>query len=909
MGVFEWAFGKRGRMSRRIPAIDPIEAIVGYRRNWRFTPIPFDDRPIEERYVSWDYICANRNATALSSLPLRAYARKRSKSSKCFESRPVSRKSVKVAPKETTDDLVELTDHPALTVLARPNPINSSLEDLIFLTAVYLQMKATAYWYLRPNVLGQPMEIWPLPAQYMYPVYTSPGSKDVIDYFELRFAGRQSRFSPDQIVWFRIPSPVDPLSVWGDSDGIKSASEVNRRMTEHEHAIFENFAVPDNLVIPEEPQPPSKMEEIAASWAQKFGGWRKRGRTEFATFPIKDVLKLGMTMQELEFKDTKPQVREEIAAGRGVPLPIITVDGSTFSNMKHGLQLWADFTVDPLGCRIASAINNGMMSKYGVDRNGRPEVFLSFDSAVPDDETEYAERAVKLVQADILTRDEVRGDLGRDPHPDGRGAEPFTGSELQIHRIHDLSNMEDREGEPDFDSVQSVIDAEPGEDAQAEAGESRVEQVDITFNEISLAMERAFKINDLETVNMLRAELAKMLGVKEPKPLSELAAKPIPEVGDEDEDTSNSDGDATPPDDSGADSDATERSGKATDGTATKDVHSTAEGETSGAMTGDPGEAPSACVRRHLSRLKGEGIQHETALAQAIAECEREGKCWNPSTKLEAAVCGVFPEIAHKSNSNGNPELADSSREFANKLDAFWVRMEESVLSVLSANEPQKGLKPGDILGETLRWVEELIGLSRPFIADAYDIGARVGREDLSESDSDTLRVAAQAATVSPKASQRAVKEICRQFSSSVVDVTKSELSEILTSELGRGDGDGDGTDYRQISKRISALFRAKRSHATDRIARTELVNTLNRGSADLWREAGVKRHRWLASVDACEFCLALDGKVRKLGGAFLTKGGTLRGVDGGSYRQNYKAVEGPTLHPICRCTTVPEID
>ena len=35
-------------------------------------------------------------------------------------------------------------------------------------------------------------------------------------------------------------------------------------------------------------------------------------------------------------------------------------------------------------------------------------------------------------------------------------------------------------------------------------------------------------------------------------------------------------------------------------------------------------------------------------------------------------------------------------------------------------------------------------------------------------------------------------------------------------------------------------------------------------------------------------------------------KGDTVAGADGGTYKLNYEAVDGPPLHPNCRCATQP---
>jgi len=166
---------------------DPASMYVGFRRNVPYQTIPFDERPINERFQSWDYICINRNSTALSCLPLRCYTERGSvgNNTKAYTlSKSTRAYHTKLAHTMTTDETVEVRDHPILPVLSQPNPILDQM-GLIWLTSVYLQLKSVAYWYIRFNQLGQPLQLWPLPSHRVYPVF---GGEDVIERYELRYA-------------------------------------------------------------------------------------------------------------------------------------------------------------------------------------------------------------------------------------------------------------------------------------------------------------------------------------------------------------------------------------------------------------------------------------------------------------------------------------------------------------------------------------------------------------------------------------------------------------------------------------------------------------------------------------------------------------------------------------------------
>ena len=94
------------------------------------------------------------------------------------------------------------------------------------------------------------------------------------------------------------------------------------------------------------------------------------------------------------------------------------------------------------------------------------------------------------------------------------------------------------------------------------------------------------------------------------------------------------------------------------------------------------------------------------------------------------------------------------------------------------------------------------------------------------------------------------------------------------------------------------------RRYRAEMIARTEMMQATNRGKVDTWRSLQSNGYiapdavrRWVVGHDdrACELCVAMNGKTASVAGGLFTN--TPVGYD----------VEGPPLHPDCRCTTVLE--
>lgn len=109
-------------------------------------------------------------------------------------------------------------------------------------------------------------------------------------------------------------------------------------------------------------------------------------------------------------------------------------------------------------------------------------------------------------------------------------------------------------------------------------------------------------------------------------------------------------------------------------------------------------------------------------------------------------------------------------------------------------------------------------------------------------------------------------------------------------------DGLPRGTAVELLARQVRTIFADPKRAFT--IAATEGSRAIHGGQMAAAQEAGVERHSWLASADACEHCLKLDGKTVKIGEPFWVnpKGGP------------YAVVLYPPLHPHCFCTTTEEI-
>jgi HK97 family phage portal protein len=116
-------------------------------------------------------------------------------------------------------------------------------------------------------------------------------------------------------------------------------------------------------------------------------------------------------------------------------------------------------------------------------------------------------------------------------------------------------------------------------------------------------------------------------------------------------------------------------------------------------------------------------------------------------------------------------------------------------------------------------------------------------------------------------------------------------------------EGNEAGLGANAIANNVSAKFEQYSRERAQTIARTEVVTAANDAELMAYKDSGVVAGReWYTSLDerVCDSCGPMHGRMVELEKPFFEKGDTFNGL-----KLDYRTVEGPALHPNCRCTTL----
>lgn len=389
--------------------------IDAYRRQREPTP---SELTAELKHTAW--ACASINAAVCANHPPRLYvathdgqprARCLTKSLGPAVERRL-RAAVHLPPRLTKAARIEeVLDHPLLTLLSRVNPVHNAF-DLWELTTLDQEVHGSAYWLLQFGPLGVPEAIWPLPAQNVTPK-REPGSPNLVDYYAYRTGSSERRFSPSDVIHFRYPNPRDPYT--GGLSPLRACFEQAAMLSEYaafKRARFENHAVPDALVSPDEILGEEERDRLESEWNAKLrrGG---AGKVIVAETGLKVQL-LQQSMGDLAALAEMGKTKEDVCNAFHVPIAFLTTQ-TNLANLRASERLHMEKAIAPRLTRRDEKLNEQLVPLF--DPSGR--LFLASDDPVPaDPETSLAQESADLKYG-VVTVNEVRGERGLPPVPWG----------------------------------------------------------------------------------------------------------------------------------------------------------------------------------------------------------------------------------------------------------------------------------------------------------------------------------------------------------------------------------------------------------------------------------------------------------------------------------------------------------
>ncbi len=374
------------------------------------------------RYASWVYACANRNAINSAQVPLNLFVAKPTGTT------GNSRFKIVKPHKETMNylsnspstkqivaraaDVEQLLEHPFIELIQNVNEFMNGFE-LFEITYLYLELTGNAYWFIERDNFGKPIELWPLMPQYMKPILHN--KKFVIGYeFSINNVNKFI-YEFEEIIHFKYPNPKDPFIGMGKLEACIVAADLYSEMNTYETALLKNSGRPDMaMILPESAGTLTTEDQnrLRRTWYWRHGGSKKTGNLAILSGGAK-LESLTFKPKEMNFLKGRDTTLQEIAGVFGVPMSKLVTKDVNRANAETGNYTYSKDTILPMLRRVEQKINEQLMPMF--DEN----LFVSYENPVPQDkEFELKERS-ENINSGYTTINEERAKNGLDPVPWG----------------------------------------------------------------------------------------------------------------------------------------------------------------------------------------------------------------------------------------------------------------------------------------------------------------------------------------------------------------------------------------------------------------------------------------------------------------------------------------------------------
>lgn len=316
------------------------------------------------------------------------------------------------------DGARELTAHPLIDLIARPNPRQ---DGAAFLESVASHLLLAGNAYIEavtlPNDGGaqegaQVRELHALRPDRMKVV---PGPDGWPQGYEYTVGGATVRFAQDAplppILQLSLFNPVDDYYGFAPMEAAAIAVDMHNAAARWNKALLDNAARPSGALIyaagEAEVLADQQFERLKRELDMQYQGAANAGRPLILEGGL-DWKPMSLSPQDMDFMEARHAAAREIALAFGVPPMLLAIPGdNTYSNYQEANRVFWRQTVLPLGTRIGNALAQWLAPACGD----------GLSLAIDTDKIEAlsADRAAlweRVTKAPFLTVNEKRAAVG-----------------------------------------------------------------------------------------------------------------------------------------------------------------------------------------------------------------------------------------------------------------------------------------------------------------------------------------------------------------------------------------------------------------------------------------------------------------------------------------------------------------
>lgn len=867
------------------------------------------------------YACATLIANTVASTPIKLFVT-------TDEGQPRPKCATRAVSQKTINELrtkrlggstrvEEVTNHPALELLRRCNSAHN-FGELLRMTELYQEIVGDAFWLVKSDGYGIPTGLFLLLPQYMTPIRDEDG---FIEGWKYGTGNDTQEYGTDEIIHFKFPNLSDPYGLgYSPLRAAWNRVQIGFKELAYLDSVLSNQGRPDAILTPDEPISPMESERLAKEWQHRFSR-SGAGGIYVADGPMK-YTPLNYQPRDLAELQLYQSVKTNVCNAFAVPPDIWEMGESNRATAEAALYALAVHCIRPRMHALTEKLNDRLLPMFD---KGQGRMFFEAVEIVPEDKAFLLQERQLLLAQCVITRDEARQAYGFAPQewasqplmPPGMLPAPVPVSEEDTADAPPPLPVDRSAQAPAFAQLQQAVYA--GQLPRSAA----IANVVIAFGLDPATAEALFPDEPVKAPGAAP-------GAGPDAPTDQPPTDPPPPPPTKGVKCGGEGGKPGPCGDGGAD-----QGGGKVGHEAAAAVHEAAT-EKARSLIGRIKDVPKAIYGKAKDKVQKtyEGLKEKYGKGWAVA-IMAAGVVGTATPLPGGGLIAAAPLLAcaklHMSlsaskaidpsalDSITHDELMKLGKEVMDQLLAEWLKETPEAQQEVAASEAkayrtkaatfkaadpfvdalQKFFKrqrkevlsrlPGDNWFDLNSWVNEMYKEMRPMVTLYWDHGAQETVKRIGAS-LDLLKV------TQPRLKE-GIDKATLLFCQETNQTTQMELNAALTSlrsELKEGMEAGEVQN--QLTARVRGIFDSAETARAYRIAHTEASRGQHASAEIVAQDSGlVKGKRWLASDNACELCLKLNGVEVPLGENFEVDEG------GGPYA----AVPYAPRHPACTCTMI----
>lgn len=310
------------------------------------------------------------------------------------------------------EDRIEVTSHAALDLWNKPNPFMPR-QEFVETFQQHVDLVGEGWWVIAYHPASTiPLEMWPVRPDRMTPV---PSQKSFLaGYVYTSPDGEQVPLGLDEVVFLRMPNPLDPYRGMGPVQSVLADLDATRYSAEWNRNFFLNSAEPGGIIeVPSALSDPD-FDQLRSRWNEQHRGVANAHRV--AILEHGKWIDRKLSQRDMQFVELRAVSRAVLREAYGISaFALGEVTDINRATAEASKAWFADQLTVPRLERIKAALNHDLLPLFGATANG---LEFDYESPVPaDPETEAAQLTARSGAAATLAdagwdRDDVLNAVG-----------------------------------------------------------------------------------------------------------------------------------------------------------------------------------------------------------------------------------------------------------------------------------------------------------------------------------------------------------------------------------------------------------------------------------------------------------------------------------------------------------------